>query len=153
MSRADVVLSFSESAENIERLRPVVERGLWDGDDALGSVARLYWAALARAPDAGGLRYWDGAHDAGRSLGDIADCFAGASEFQARYGALSNRAFVEQLYLNTLQRPGDAAGINYWTAVLDSGRHDRGDILLGFSDAVEHMVMRAGQVGDGILLV
>src|SRR6056297_4293987 len=70
-------------------------------------VARLYEAAFDRPSDAGGLTYWVGRRDAGVSLGRIAAWFAASPEQLARYGALSDRGFVEQLYRNVLDREGD----------------------------------------------
>lgn len=153
-TRGQVLAGFSESAENIEKMRPQVEAGLWDINETAASVARLYHAALDRAPDVGGLTFWIDALEGGRgSLGDIADGFANSAEFQEKYGSLNNRGYVEQLYRNVLDREGDAGGINYWTEVLNAGQLDRGDVLLGFAESIEHQVKTLSVIDQGIMIL
>ena len=67
------------------------------------------------------------------NLSAVADGFAFSVEFKNTYGSLSNQGFVEQLYHNVLDRAGEAAGVAGWTAALNSGQMDRGDVLFGFS--------------------
>ncbi len=151
-SRTQVMVTVSESAEHIALTRPAVEAGLWDQDGGMATVARLYFAALERAPDANGLRDWDSQLDGGRPLGQIASGFSDSREFQLRYGGLDDRAYVEQLYLNTLDRPSEATGAAYWTTALAAGM-SRGDVLVGFSESLEHIALTAPQIGQGIWLV
>lgn len=109
-----------------------------------GSVERLYRAALARAPDGPGLAFWSEQYlTCASSLTGIADRFAASPEFQGRFGAPSNRGFVELLYRNVLGREGEAQGVAYWTAQLDAGRLTRGAVTVGFSESPEH-VQRTG---------
>ncbi|MCB1040562.1 MAG: DUF4214 domain-containing protein [Acidimicrobiales bacterium] len=105
-------------------------------------VARLYLAILGRTPDAGGLRYWVGRSEAGVRLATIAERMAASSEFHRRYGALTDRGFVEQLYRNVLGREGDAAGIDYWYRRLAARRITRGGVVTQFSQSSE-MVRRS----------
>lgn len=151
-TRNAVLASFSESAEHIEITRSGVEAGLFDLDEEVGAVARLYYAALDRAPDVAGLVYHDRGIKAGASLRDLADSFAASSEFQAKYGILTNQRFVEQLYLNVLDRAGDQGSIDYWTGLLNQGV-SRGEVLLGFSESSEHQAKTAALIHDGILVV
>ncbi|HSL56248.1 MAG TPA: DUF4214 domain-containing protein, partial [Acidimicrobiales bacterium] len=123
------------AADGTGRCDPVVARA--------DQVARLYEAAFDRAADAGGLAYWVGRRDAGVSLGRIAAWFVTSPEQLARYGALSDQGFVEQLYRNVLDREGDAGGIAHWSGALADGRLTRGGVLLGFSESAE-MVARTG---------
>jgi hypothetical protein len=153
MSRGQVMAGFSESAEHIEQLRPVVEAGLWDINEASASVARLYYAALDRTPDAGGAINWTTAIEGGASLADVADAFVFSPEFQGKYASLSNEQFVEHLYLNVLDRPADPAGLESWTNSLNTGQMDRADVVLGFSEAPEHQIKTVGLVDNGILFV
>ena len=62
---------------------------------------------------------------------------AGSAEFTARYGGLSNREFVSQLYQNALDRPGDAGGVGFWTRALDSGGASRGGVVSAFANSAE----------------
>ena len=48
---------------------------------------------------------------------------------------------------------GEAAGVAGWTAALASGQMDRGDVLLGFSEPLEHQINTAGVIDHGILFV
>ncbi len=100
-------------------------------------VLRLYWAFFNREPDLGGARYWLSMYDHGASLDAIADAFAGSSEFRARYGALSNVAYVEVIYKNVLNRPRDGGGFQYWLGLLESGRLSRGGVVRWVAAAPE----------------
>jgi hypothetical protein len=62
---------------------------------------------------------------------------ASSYEFQARFGALSNRDFVEQLYETAMGREGEAAGVDAWSRVLDAGVDSRVGVALGFSNSAE----------------
>ena len=68
-------------------------------------------------------------------------------ENAARYGAPSNTAFVQTLYQNTLDRPGDAGGVAYWTGQLDAGALTRPGAVVGFSESQEHVVRTASLFG------
>lgn len=54
----------------------------------------------------------------------------------------TNKAFVMQQYLDFLGRDGDAAGIEFWTAELDSGTQTRADCVNNFvfSDEFQQQV-------------
>ena len=122
-------------------------------NETAASVARLYDAAFNRLPDGAGLLAWKGYVDNGMSLSTVADGFAFSPEFQNTYGPLDNQHFVERLYLNVLDRAGEATGVAGWTAWLNSGQMDRGDVLLGFSESLEHQVNTMGIIDHGILIV
>lgn len=153
MNRGQVLAGFSESSEHVQNLAPAVAAGIWDLDETAASLTRLYDAALNRLPDAGSLITWKSYVDNGMSLSTVADAFVASVEFQSKYGSLSNRGFVEQLYHNVLGRGGDDAGIAGWTAFLDGGKMDRGDVLLGFSESTEHQVTTAGIIDRGIWFI
>jgi Ca2+-binding RTX toxin-like protein len=152
LTRGQVLVGFSESPEHVEKLRAPVEAGLWDANEAASSVARLYYAALERAPDASGLTGWTRAVEGGTALGQVADGFAFSAEFQNRYGALNDEGYVRQLYSNVLDREADAGGLSNWLDVLASGRGDRGDVLVGFSESTEFQIKTLPLVDGGILL-
>lgn len=106
-------------------------------------IVRLYDTVFDRPPDAEGRAYWNNAMANGHPLTHIADLFMRAPEFAASYGQPTNRFFVESLYENILDRPGEADGIAYWTAVLDGGRATRAETVIGFSESPEHQVQMA----------
>ena len=110
-------------------------------------VARLYLAYFLRRPDEEGFEYWAGVRRNGRSLAAISDDFATSREFTQRYGALSNRQFVELVYRNVLDRNPDAGGLAHWVSVLDRGGA-RGQVMLGFSESTEFRNRTADQVSQ-----
>jgi hypothetical protein len=101
-------------------------------------VIRLYFAFFDRSPDVAGANYWIAKRKAGMNLNAIASKFAGSSEFLAKYGKLSNQAFVEQVYLNVFDRQPDPAGLAYWTKKLDTHAKTRGEVMVGFSESSEY---------------
>jgi len=146
-SRAQVLLSFSESAENKAAQLPTTSAGIWDLSETAAQIARLYDTALGRLPDVAGLSFWRGNIESGGfTLNGVAEAFVNSAEFQAQYGSLSNRAFVELVYQNALDRNGDAAGIDFWTNNLDSGAFSRSGVVLGFSESVEHQALTAPNI-------
>jgi hypothetical protein len=103
------------------------------------NIARLYEAALGRLPDINGLAGWDAAYqnlpDAAKAGGvyqslaqtndgagmSIAAGFLQSAEFQAKYGNLSDAAFVMQLYTNVLNRTPAVSEVNGWLDVMHNG--------------------------------
>ena len=90
-----------------------------------------------RAPDEGGFNAFltemrlgnlgvDMAKNPNAQQEAVIEQFVESVEFQNTYGELSNRAFIEQLYLNILDREGDMAGLNAFTAALDAGAENGG---------------------------
>jgi phospholipase/lecithinase/hemolysin len=122
--------------------------GVFDPTGATEDVARLYGAALERAPDLAGLQYWTAEiDDLHVSLAAVANALAASPEFIQDSGSLSNAAFVNQLYQNVLDRPADAAGTQYWDGVLASGA-SRGAVLVGFAEGQEYEADTISTAGD-----
>jgi hypothetical protein len=119
----------------------MVEQFLTSGEFAqtVAPIVRLYFATYQRLPDSGGLKYWAGELQRGVAFNTIAETFATAPEFVARYGSLSGAAFVERLYQNILGRPGEADGVAFWTGELASGRITRGVLLAQFASSNEYV--------------
>lgn len=109
-------------------------------------IIRLFQAYFLRLPDKSGLAYWTGKSRAGKRIGEISGEFAKSSEFTRRYGTLTNRQFVEQIYRNVLGREGDATGINSWTTKLDAKTKTRGEVMVGFSESSEYVRKTKEQV-------
>jgi ELWxxDGT repeat protein len=122
--------------------------GVFDSTGTAEDVARLYGAALHRAPDVQGLAGWTTAIDGSTfSLTAVANDFAASPEFIQDYGALSNADFVNRLYENVLGRPADAAGAQGWTNALAAGM-SRGTALLGFAESQENEANTISTAGD-----
>jgi uncharacterized protein (DUF1501 family) len=110
-------------------------------------VVRLYRAFFGRLPDTAGLDHWVQARRSGLTLGEIAEAFAASTEFQTRYGHLTNRQFVDLVYTNVLGRAGDGAGLSHWSSQLDQGA-GRGQIMIGFSESAEFVAASSAAVDD-----
>ena len=122
--------------------------GVFDPTGNAEEVARLYQAALGRAPDVGGLDGWTAqlnAHTLG--IDGVALGFINSAEFSSKYGALNNADFVTQLYHNVLHRAPDSAGEQGWINQLNSGV-SRAHVLIGFSDSLENKLDTQGTIGD-----
>ena len=120
----------------------------FDASSASAQIMRLYSATLNRAPDQAGLEANVGGL-ARVGLQAMADTFVASAEFQARFGALSNQQFVEQLYVFSLGRTGDPGGISGWVGALNGGA-TRGQVVLGFSESLEHQNRTATTLNAGL---
>lgn len=153
LTRVQVVLGFSDSAELKAATASDYSAGVWAADPAAVDVMRYYETVLDRLPDAGGLLHWVYAREHGLTPGQMADAFTGSAEFEARYGGLSNGGFVERLYLNALDRAGDGEGVAHWTGALDAGALSRADVATGFAMSHEMAVKLTPFVMDGAAFV
>ena len=101
-------------------------------------IWRLYYAYFDRAPDAAGALYWMTQFEANcAAVVDISYGFFQSTEFQQTYGNLSNRAFVELIYRNVLNRAPDTAGFAYWLNLLNSGQLTHQGLVEQFAWAPE----------------
>jgi hypothetical protein len=150
--RAGALLGFSESAEHKQRTAAAYHNGLWVPDPEAVDVLRAYVAVLDRLPDAGGLAGWTAAREAGLGQSDMVGRFFASGEFQARFGGLSNRDFVEQLYRTALDRAADPDGAAAWTRALDSQMDTRAGVVLAFANSPEMTAKLTPLVADGILI-
>ncbi len=150
--RAGVLLGFSESAEYKLRTAATYQKGLWAPDPEAVDVLRAYMAVLDRLPDGGGLASWTAAREGGMGRFELIDAFVAWAEFQGRFGHLSNRDFVEQMYRTALDRGTDPDGLAAWTHVLDAGIDSRSGVALGFADSAEMTAKLTPMAADRILL-
>jgi hypothetical protein len=148
-SRAQVLVGFSESNEHREIVAPEIASGLWDRSEDAALVARLYDSVFDRLPDFYGLAFWTDQLDRGiLAADDVANRFLASAEAEQHYGSdLSNADLVQALYFNTLGRDGEEAGMQHWVSALDAGAMTRAQVLLGFSESVEHQLLTASTVG------
>jgi alpha-tubulin suppressor-like RCC1 family protein len=127
-TKGDLVDSLRRGAENLKNVDPVV---------------RVYRAFLQRAPDAGGLKFWINrkrsvAPARTWNVTQIATEFTNSNEFKTKYGSLTNRQFVTQIYTDVLERPADPSGVNYWTGKLDRKERTKAQVVVGFSESNEY---------------
>ena len=140
ITRTEMLVLFSESAEHRTLTQPILNQGLWVANDHALTIARMYDATFDRLPDSGGLAGWTANLAGGMSLVSIAAAFASSQEFQDRYGSLSNQQFVEQMYRFCLDREGDAGGVQGWVNNMNNGL-SRAEVLMFFSESAEHVAL------------
>ncbi len=126
--KGNLVDSLRRGSENLANVDPVV---------------RVYRAFLGRAPDAGGLQFWikrkrNVAPAKKWTVTQIATEFTNSNEFKTKYGKLTNRQFVTQIYTDVLGRAADQAGVNYWTGKLDRKEKTKAQVVVGFSESNEY---------------
>jgi hypothetical protein len=88
---------------------------------------KLYNRALNHAVDAVGRSYWNAQLAAGASRYDVAHAIYSSAEFRGLE--------VTAYYENFLDRAPETAGLNYWIAILVSGRDDL--VRAGFIGSLE----------------
>ncbi len=94
-------------------------------------VAQLYNVCLNREADEAGLKAWTKQLKNGKETGvSAAYGFIFSKEFLDKN--LCNEDYVKQLYKAFLGREADAAGLNAWVSVLESGR-SREHVFNGFA--------------------
>jgi Ca2+-binding RTX toxin-like protein len=142
----------TDTLTNVERLHFDDESLAFDTSGDAGQAYRLYQAALDRAPEAAGLGFYIDTLAQGWQLHDIAQNFLQSPEFQANYGNLTDRAFVEQLYLNVLHRAGEESGILFHINELALGL-DRAQVLINFSESPENQANLIGVMSQGMAFI
>lgn len=118
------------------------ETGVGISEERAQNLALLYETGLDRDGeiDGPGLNFWIDAAEGGFSDTEISGFFTRAPEFEARFGpldALSDAAYVDLLYQNTLERAGDVEGVAFWNGRLDAGL-SREELLFAFATSVEN---------------
>ena len=85
------------------------------------AITNLYIGLFNRAPDANGLQFWAQALADGASLSTITGGFIASPESQAIYTpAQTAEQFVSTFYQTVFGRAPDAAGLAFWTGVLNA---------------------------------
>lgn len=111
-------------------------------------IVRLYNGVLSRLPDPGGIEHWIAEVNAGRSMPSVAAEMVASPEFQTRLDVFGNsdRAMVEVLYREVLNRSPDAEGLAYWQSSLSSGAISPGELALSISESAEHRELSQASV-------
>ena len=116
-----------------------------DAESTASVIDRLYLAFFLRYPDTDGIRYWIGVRASGYAIEEIAEWFADSSEYQARYEGTSFSQFLDQLYVDVLNRPPDQSGKAYWLDLLERGVVTRGTIVVYFTESAEMKLVSANR--------
>lgn len=110
-----------------------------------GAITRLYLGSFLRLPDYAGWQFFSRELASGRqSLTAIAGQFATSTEFQARYGMLTDAEYIAQLYRNVLGREPDASGVTFWQGQI--ARIGRGGMLAQFAESAEFVSLMSANV-------
>ena len=131
-------LLFEDREVVLEDLGP---GAILDGPRRIGL---LYEAALDRDGDIDneGVNFWIDVLNAGYGERNISRDFLHSPEFETNFGdpdAMSDRQLVEVLYRNVLDRDGEAAGVDFWTEVMENPAFTRPDLLLAFAVSPENL--------------
>ncbi len=86
------------------------------GGTQAGFVTALYADLLGRAPDSGGLSYWEAQLSSGATQSAVAAAILSSTEYRTD--------FVTALYADLLGRAPDSGGLSYWVAQLAGGQSD-----------------------------
>jgi len=104
-------------------------------DNAI-EVQKLYVAYFGRPADPAGLQYWTNLLGTeGMTLDDVARSFAASAEYRDTYANLDNRAVVTAVYENLFGRPAEAAGVDYWSDLLQAGHIKIDDMVTDIAEA------------------
>lgn len=98
-------------------------------------VGEFYAELLGRSPDAIGLAHWVDTLLAGATELDVVIALLTSAEYTAAYS--SSAAYVNSLYQKVLNRPADAMGLVFWTAILENAARDRGAVAYYFLTSAE----------------
>jgi hypothetical protein len=117
-----------------------------------GSCYRIYKAAFNRTPDEGGLGYWIGQMDLGKTLVEVSAGFIDSDEFRASYGINpSNGEFLTKVYNNVLGRDPDSGGYDWWVDQLTNNPEKTWDkVMADFSEGTENQANVLELIGNGV---
>lgn len=99
------------------------------GGTAAGFVTALYGDLLGRAPDPGGLAFWENALSSGASRSSVVAGILGSTEFL--------RDFVNSEYVTLLGRSADSGGLSFWVSQLQAGATSEA-VIAGIAGSAEY---------------
>ncbi|VVN82536.1 DUF4214 domain-containing protein [Pseudomonas fluorescens] len=147
--------SANVAMKNVERLQFNDSLLAINVTSASAQLAELYHLALGRNPDDAGWQYHVGVGVSGASTSQIVRSFVASNEFAAGNGALSDAAFLNQLYGNAFNRAPDSGGGAYWQAQLANmpGAEGRAQVIEGFLASSELAIQITGLIDNGVALL
>lgn len=152
----NIVLTYSNETntlQSVERLAFADGTQIaFDNDGNAGQIYRIYETAFNRAPDAAGFEAWLQKADDGADLFEIAQSFVLSQEFSDLYKSFDSvEEKVAAFYVNSLDRAPDAEGLAAWVAAYGGDAIDDGQILLGFSESAEKIILSEKIFDDGFI--
>lgn len=160
VGNAALVVADLSGAEGTDQLSEVERLQFADmslGFDLYGSAGqawRLLASALGRTPDPQDLGVWIAALDHGISLDQVAAALLASPAYQAAHpGSPTDSQFVSGLYSDVLDRSPEGDRLAFWVNELTSGHQSRAQVLVAFSESVEHIQSVAPQLAGGVAYV
>lgn len=124
----------------------------FQGTSDAAMVDTLYRTLLGRGSEVAGRSYWTEALQEGAALQDIAASMLDSAEGVAVNGDLSDIAFVQRLYNQTLFRDAEAEGLTYWVNSLEHGA-SRAEVAVQFAASPEAQSDPGGVASAGLMTV
>jgi hypothetical protein len=179
LTRADVMLAISESAEHadvgnihattnnsVQSMASLALDHTVDQQQAKDMVTRLYQTTFGRDPTSSELQ--SGAQQITSGSATEAQIAAGfvasgwvwtwwpyfgystPSLMEQVYGTLTNADFVTRLFQNSFGRNPTAAESADWVAMLDAGTVTRGDMIDALAESQDHLAYIGSQAGQAV---
>lgn len=143
--------SYNDLVTPDATLRFTDGRLFFDPNSQGGALLRFYAAALDRAPDAGGLSFWNTRLDQGASLQAVAAAILSTPEYVADAAGQGAAGFVTRLYSGALGRSPDPGGAAYWNGLLAGGT-SQANVLTSFVSAPEAVQHGASSLAGGLFI-
>lgn len=141
----------TDTLSGIERLQFADMNLALDVSGNAGQVWRLLSSAFNTAPDPAELGVWISAMDHGITLDQVASAIMGSARYISLHGSNpTDSQFVTDLYSSVLHRAPEAGRLDFWVSGLQSGAMNKTQVMLLFSESVEHMATVAPQIASGI---
>ena len=151
---SDVLDSSVDHLQDIERIHFTDKSVALDigAGDTGGSCYRIYKAAFNRTPDEGGLGYWIGQMDLGKTLVEVSAGFIDSDEFRASYGTNpTNGEFLTKVYNNVLGRDPDSGGYDWWVDQLANNQEKSWNkVMADFSEGTENQANVLELISNGV---
>jgi hypothetical protein len=116
-------------------------------------VYGLYEGLLDRVPDADGFRFWADANDNQIDRSALVAGVVNSTEFQSRWGELTDEQFIKTAYAFILDRTPDTEGQDFWLNALEDNLASRNQILQEFLESPEAVQIFSELTEPGYLAI
>ncbi len=150
MTRADVMVAFSESAEFVANTSPVALEYSQAGyqQEYTDEAYRIFVGATGEEPGAAQLEAITLDLAQGGSLLDVASDLFSSDAATSLYGGTTNVEFVTLVYQTLLERGVDPVALAYWPAQLDAGTLSRPQFITILAKGAEATNAQADDMVD-----
>ncbi|WP_281256099.1 DUF4214 domain-containing protein [Antarctobacter heliothermus] len=131
MTRAEVMVAFSESAEFVANTSPVSLEYSQAGyqQDFIDEAYRVFVGITGEEPGAAQLEAITLDLAQGETLLSVATDLFSSDAATALYGGTTNEQFVTLVYQTLLERGADPTALSFWPAQLDAGTMTRPQVI------------------------